>query len=43
MPFVRIDHILFNAPWRALDCTVGDPRGSDHSPVIADLLLPNAP
>jgi endonuclease/exonuclease/phosphatase (EEP) superfamily protein YafD len=30
----------FSTAGNVLDCTVGDARGSDHSPVIADLLLP---
>jgi vancomycin resistance protein VanJ len=42
-PYVRIDHILVSPEWRVLGCREGSPRGSDHSPVTADLLLPDSP
>jgi endonuclease/exonuclease/phosphatase (EEP) superfamily protein YafD len=42
-PYVRIDHILVSPEWRVLSCRAGSPRGSDHSPVVADLLLPDSP
>ncbi len=41
-PFVRIDHILVSPQWTVRNCREGDARGSDHSPVVADLLLPDA-
>jgi endonuclease/exonuclease/phosphatase family metal-dependent hydrolase len=34
---VRIDHILADAGWNFVRCTVGPDVGSDHRPVIADL------
>lgn len=40
-PFVRIDHVLVSAQLQVVRCSAGSPDGSDHSPVIADLLLPN--
>ena len=39
-PYVRIDHIMFTAPWQVQACWTGNNSGSDHSPVIADLFLP---
>lgn len=39
-PFVRIDHILLSPEWAVVNCREGRARGSDHSPVIADLILP---
>ena len=42
-PFVRIDHIMVSPEWQVLQCREGGPGGSDHSPVIADLVLPDAP
>lgn len=41
-PYVRIDHVLVSKEWQVLDCWAGDPAGSDHCPVIADVFLPNA-
>ncbi len=37
--FARIDHILVSSQFTPITCTVGDPVGSDHRPVIADLIL----
>lgn len=37
--YVRIDHILTDSSWAAVGCRVGGARGSDHRPVIADLVL----
>lgn len=34
---LRIDHILFDAPWRAARAWVGPDVGSDHLPLLADL------
>jgi len=42
-PFVRIDHILVSPEWSVLTCHEGRQKGSDHSPVIADLVLPVSP
>ncbi len=42
-PYVRIDHILISPEWSVAGCRVGGSRGSDHSPVIADLVLPASP
>jgi vancomycin resistance protein VanJ len=36
---VRIDHILVGPGWQVERCEVGPDVGSDHRPVIADLLL----
>jgi vancomycin resistance protein VanJ len=36
---VRIDHILYAQPWRCSAAWVGPDVGSDHRPVIADLVL----
>lgn len=41
-PFVGIDHILTSPHWRVVSCHVGPPVGSDHLPVIAELILPRA-
>ena len=35
---IRIDHVLTSEPWRATRCRVGPDVGSDHRPVIADLV-----
>lgn len=37
--FLRIDHILVSRHWRVLRCWTGAADGSDHRPVITDLLL----
>ena len=37
--FLRIDHILVSRTLGVLDCFVGSKDGSEHRPVIADLLL----
>jgi vancomycin resistance protein VanJ len=39
-PYVRIDHVLVSHQWQVTHCVVGNTRGSDHCPVIADLVLP---
>lgn len=38
-PYVRIDHILASRHWQIEHCWVGNAQGSDHCPVIADLVL----
>lgn len=37
LPPLRLDHVLVNAPLRALAVREGEGRGSDHRPVVADL------
>jgi vancomycin resistance protein VanJ len=37
-PYVRIDHIMVNKYFRVSRCWVGNDKGSDHSPLIADLV-----
>lgn len=39
-PYVRIDHIMASRQWQVQHCWVGNSLGSDHCPVIADLVLP---
>ncbi len=43
MPYVRIDHILTSKQWEAVDCWAGNTVGSDHRPVIADMILSRTP
>ncbi len=38
-PYVRIDHIMASPQWQVQRCWVGNAQGSDHCPVIADLVL----
>ena len=40
--YVRIDHILASRQWQFSNCWVGNDIGSEHCPVIADLVLPSA-
>jgi hypothetical protein len=35
----RIDHILYAPPWTCRSAWIGPPRGSDHRPLVADLVL----
>jgi vancomycin resistance protein VanJ len=35
---VRIDHVLYSLPWRCRHVEVGPDLGSDHRPLIADLV-----
>jgi vancomycin resistance protein VanJ len=37
---IRIDHVLCNDGWRPRSCWVGPDVGSDHLPLIADLVPP---
>ena len=39
VPYVRIDHVLVSHQWQVRHCWVGNAKGSDHRPVIADLVL----
>jgi vancomycin resistance protein VanJ len=41
--FLRIDHILVSAEFDVRDCFVGGDEGSDHRPVIADIVPRRAP
>jgi endonuclease/exonuclease/phosphatase (EEP) superfamily protein YafD len=41
-PYVRIDHIMFNKRLAAVNCRVGNAVGSDHSPVVADIVVLDA-
>ena len=35
---VRIDHVLTGSSWRCRSCRVGADVGSDHLPLVADLV-----
>lgn len=37
--FMRIDHIMVSPHWRVRSCWTGGSEGSDHRPVIADMML----
>jgi endonuclease/exonuclease/phosphatase (EEP) superfamily protein YafD len=39
-PFIGIDHVLVSPHWAVTSCAVGPPVGSDHLPVIAEIVLP---
>ncbi|MDX2192193.1 MAG: endonuclease/exonuclease/phosphatase family protein [Gemmatimonadales bacterium] len=39
----RIDHVLFDARWRAVHAEVARDFGSDHRPMVADVVLVAAP
>ncbi|WP_422925511.1 endonuclease/exonuclease/phosphatase family protein [Singulisphaera sp. PoT] len=41
-PWFRIDHILSSPEWVFTSCWVGEDCGSDHLPVLAELVLPGA-
>ena len=40
---VRIDHILTSPEWYVEACRVGPAVGSDHLPLLADLVPPRPP
>ena len=40
--YVRIDHIMASRQWQFEHCWVGNDIGSEHCPVIADVVLPRA-
>ena len=42
LPWTRIDHILASPQWVVTRCWVGPDLGSDHLPVIAEVVLPAA-
>jgi vancomycin resistance protein VanJ len=39
----RIDHVLYGPPWRCRAAWVGPAMGSDHRPLVADLILEDLP
>lgn len=39
MPRIRLDHVLLAGPWRCASIAEGVGAGSDHRPIVADLLL----
>jgi len=40
---IRIDHCLASRHWRSIDVRLGPSNGSDHLPLIADLVWADAP
>jgi len=40
---IRIDHCLASHHWRSIDVRLGPSNGSDHLPLIADLVWADAP
>jgi endonuclease/exonuclease/phosphatase family metal-dependent hydrolase len=40
LPWVRIDHVLASHEWAVTGCRVGPHVGSDHLPMVAELVLP---
>ena len=42
-PWFRIDHILASPEWQVTRCWVGPDFGSDHLPLLADVVLPAGP
>ena len=40
-PWIRIDYLLASPPWDFVHCWAGPDVGSDHLPVLADLILPS--
>jgi vancomycin resistance protein VanJ len=43
LPWVRIDHILASPEWSILRCWVGPDLGSDHLPLIVEVVLSDPP
>lgn len=39
VPFYRLDHVLVTDDFEVLDVGLGDPAGSDHLPVVAEIRL----
>lgn len=39
---IRIDHCLLSRHWRALSTSIGPSLGSDHLPLVADVVIPAA-
>ncbi|MFC4310024.1 endonuclease/exonuclease/phosphatase family protein [Steroidobacter flavus] len=39
---IRIDHCLMSRHWRSVTTAVGPSLGSDHLPIVADLVIPAA-
>jgi endonuclease/exonuclease/phosphatase (EEP) superfamily protein YafD len=42
-PWFRIDHILASPDWEFTRCWVGPDFGSDHLPLLAEVVLPDPP
>ena len=42
-PWFRIDHILTSPEWVVRRCRVGPDFGSDHLPLVAEVVLPARP
>lgn len=42
-PWMRIDHILTGPDWQVVSCRVGPDFGSDHLPLLAELVLTTGP
>lgn len=40
LPWIRIDHLLTGAEWAVTRCVVGPDLGSDHLPLMAEVVLP---
>ena len=43
LPWIRIDHILASPHWSVVRCWVGPDVGSDHFPLIAEVVLTDPP
>jgi endonuclease/exonuclease/phosphatase family metal-dependent hydrolase len=43
LPWLAIDHILASREWRFTGCRVGPAVGSDHLPMIAEVVLETSP
>jgi endonuclease/exonuclease/phosphatase family metal-dependent hydrolase len=43
LPWIRIDHILASPEWSIVRCWVGPDLGSDHLPLIAEVVLSEPP
>lgn len=43
LPWIRIDHVLAGPEWTVTRCRVGPNLGSDHLPVLAELVSTPAP
>jgi len=41
-PWVQIDHVLASPEWEVASCHVGEDLGSDHLPMVAEVVLPAA-
>jgi endonuclease/exonuclease/phosphatase (EEP) superfamily protein YafD len=41
LPWIRIDHVVASTDWTFTRCWVGPDLGSDHLPLLAELVLPD--